>query len=46
MIFNPEERDLQKTDTFEAQIIVINHPNGIKANFTPVIDVHTAHVAC
>lgn len=31
---------------FEAQIIVLDHPNRIMAGYTPVIDCHTAHVAC
>ena len=32
--------------SFEAQVIVLNHPNGIAAGYTPVLDCHTAHVAC
>ncbi|KAJ3429038.1 elongation factor 1-alpha [Anaeramoeba flamelloides] len=31
---------------FTAQIIVMNHPKMIKVGYTPVIDCHTAHVAC
>jgi elongation factor 1-alpha len=30
---------------FKAQVIVLNHPNSIKAGYTPVIDCHTAHIA-
>jgi elongation factor 1-alpha len=33
-------------DTFSAQVIVLNHPNEIKAGYTPVLDCHTAHIAC
>ena len=31
---------------FEAQVIVMNHPGKIHAGYTPVLDCHTAHVAC
>ena len=36
----------QGCDSFEAQVIVLNHPNVIAAGYTPVLDCHTAHVAC
>jgi len=36
----------QGTKSFEAQVIVLNHPNQIAAGYTPVLDCHTAHVAC
>jgi elongation factor 1-alpha len=32
--------------SFEAQVIVMNHPGKISNGYTPVIDIHTAHVAC
>jgi len=32
--------------TFEAQVIVLDHPNRIMAGYTPVLDCHTAHIAC
>jgi len=32
--------------TFTAQIIVMNHPGVIKGGYTPVLDCHTAHIAC
>jgi len=32
--------------SFEAQVIVLNHPGKITAGYTPVLDCHTAHVAC
>jgi len=35
-----------KTENFKAQIIVLNHPGEIHAGYTPVLDCHTAHVAC
>jgi len=35
-----------KTDHFNAQVIVLDHPNKIMAGYTPVLDCHTAHIAC
>jgi elongation factor 1-alpha len=32
--------------TFEAQVIVMNHPGQIANGYSPVLDCHTAHVAC
>ena len=31
---------------FNAQVIVLNHPNKIMAGYTPVLDCHTSHIAC
>merc|ERR1711934_808339 len=31
---------------FTAQVIVLNHPGQISAGYSPVVDCHTAHVAC
>jgi len=31
---------------FEAQVIVLNHPGEIHPGYTPVLDCHTAHIAC
>jgi elongation factor 1-alpha len=31
---------------FTATVIVMNHPNEIKAGYAPVLDCHTAHIAC
>jgi len=36
----------QGTENFEAQVIVLDHPNKIMAGYTPVLDCHTAHIAC
>ena len=36
----------QETDTFLAQVIIMNHPGQIEAGYTPVLDCHTAHIAC
>nr|ACH48206.1 translation elongation factor EF-1 alpha/Tu [Cyriopagopus schmidti] len=34
------------TDEFTAQVIVLNHPGQISNGYTPVLDCHTAHIAC
>jgi len=31
---------------FTAQVIVLNHPGQICAGYSPVLDCHTAHIAC
>jgi len=36
----------QATANFTAQVIVLNHPGQISNGYTPVLDCHTAHIAC
>ncbi|XP_048250821.1 elongation factor 1-alpha-like [Haliotis rufescens] len=33
-------------ECFDAQVIVLNHPGQIAAGYSPVLDCHTAHIAC
>jgi elongation factor 1-alpha len=33
-------------DDFLAQVIILNHPGEIHAGYSPVLDCHTAHIAC
>jgi len=36
----------KEAKTFNAQVIVLNHPGEIQNGYTPVLDCHTAHIAC
>ncbi|KAB0395842.1 hypothetical protein E2I00_014648 [Balaenoptera physalus] len=31
---------------FTAQVTILNHPGQIGAGYVPVLDCHTAHIAC
>lgn len=35
-----------ETETFLAQVIIMNHPGEIHEGYTPVLDCHTSHIAC
>merc|ERR1719447_114664 len=32
--------------SFKAQVIILNHPGQIHSGYSPVLDCHTAHIAC
>ncbi len=36
----------KETVSFNAQVIVMNHPGTIHGGYTPVLDCHTSHIAC
>ena len=35
-----------EVENFTAQVIIMQHPGQIHAGYTPVVDCHTAHIAC
>ena len=36
----------KEANSFNAQVVVLNHPGQICAGYTPVLDCHTSHIAC
>jgi elongation factor 1-alpha len=43
---NEKEDPARECTDFTAQVIVLNHPNQIRAGYSPVLDCHTTHTAC
>jgi len=35
-----------ETAEFTSQVVILNHPGQIHAGYCPVVDCHTAHIAC
>jgi len=36
----------KEAEEFKAQVIILNHPGEIHKGYSPVVDCHTAHIAC
>ncbi|WP_227132366.1 translation elongation factor EF-1 subunit alpha [Halorubellus salinus] len=45
-VCGPAESPPSVAETFQAQIVVMQHPSVITAGYTPVFHAHTAQVAC
>merc|ERR1712066_296193 len=43
---NSKDKPPVGTGDFTAQVIVLNHPGQISNGYSPVLDCHTAHIAC
>merc|ERR1712002_319384 len=47
MVAGDSKNDPPKgSENFTAQVIILNHPGEIKNGYSPVLDCHTAHIAC
>ena len=46
-VTSDKNRDPAKeAESFKAQVIILNHPGQISNGYSPVLDCHTAHIAC
>ena len=45
-VAGPADNPPTVADSFEAQVIVLNHPNVVSEGYTPVFHVNTAQVSC
>jgi elongation factor 1-alpha len=43
---NSKQDPPREAESFTAQVIVLNHPGSIQNGYAPVLDCHTAHIAC
>eukprot|EP00995_Heteronema_vittatum_P008728 NODE_396_length_1409_cov_339.470588_g292_i0.p1 GENE.NODE_396_length_1409_cov_339.470588_g292_i0~~NODE_396_length_1409_cov_339.470588_g292_i0.p1 ORF type:complete len:462 (+),score=-34.79 NODE_396_length_1409_cov_339.470588_g292_i0:25-1386(+) len=46
VVGNAKDDPPKEAESFNAQVIVLNHPNKIQAGYCPVLDCHTSHIAC
>merc|ERR1711963_950249 len=44
--FNIKNKPATGVSDFTAQVIVLNHPGQVSNGYSPVLDCHTAHIAC
>merc|ERR1719473_1625222 len=44
--FNVKNDPAKEANNFTAQVIIMEHPGQISNGYTPVLDCHTAHIAC
>jgi elongation factor 1-alpha len=45
-VAGPADNPPTVVDSFEAQVIILNHPNVVSEGYTPVFHVNTAQVSC
>merc|ERR1712130_512576 len=43
---DPKNKPATGVADFTAQVIVLNHPGQVSNGYSPVLDCHTAHIAC
>jgi len=43
---NSKDKPATGVKDFTAQVIVLNHPGQVSNGYSPVLDCHTAHIAC
>lgn len=46
VVSSAEDDPARVVSQFVAQVIIVNHPSEIVCGYAPVVDCHTAHVAC
>lgn len=46
MISEMQNKPVKSSLQLQARIIVLNHPGKIRPGYTPIVHVHTSHVAC
>lgn len=46
VVGNTKDDPPKEALSFNAQVIVLNHPNKIVSGYCPVVDCHTSHIAC